>query len=204
MESVELGIYTELKDWQTGIGAFFGLLALMFAAQRNFKLNRKRDAALRSEETLSVGVALYGEILLLQDELARVIKLVANAVMEYRALDERLAEDYGPPDPSLYPALGHKLGLLPPDLVLAITSFHASYKKAKDSLGLISRKDDIPFHVLTFLEPAVASIEGIAPALRKIENLADLPKAKQPDVGHGPDVIEIERDNLVAQGLIKK
>lgn len=199
MECVELDIYSEFKEWQTGIGALFGFIALMFAALWNFRLNRLRDVALRRDEMLSVSAALYGEILLLQGEMARVIRIVTEANMRGGKYGKSFAEDYGPPEPTLYPALGHKLGLLPADLVIAITSFHASYEKAKKSLQLISRMDEIRFHVLTFLEPAVESIDGIAPALRKIENLADLPEAKQPDVGHGPDVIKRERDMLDAQ-----
>ena len=44
--------YSELKGWQTAIGSLLGFIALMVAALWNFRLNRRRDAALRADEAL--------------------------------------------------------------------------------------------------------------------------------------------------------
>jgi hypothetical protein len=73
-----LCLYVEAKQWQAGIAALLGFLGLIFAALFNFRLNRRRDAQLRSEEMISVASALYGEILLLRDELAQLARTVAS------------------------------------------------------------------------------------------------------------------------------
>jgi hypothetical protein len=192
----ELDLYAELRGWQAGIGALLGFFGLMLAALWNFRLNRKRDAALRREEMLSVAVALYGEILLLREELARLAMTVARYEAPPRNIPQRFADDHGPPEPILYPALGHKLGLLPAELVLAITKFHACFREAKDSLPLICRNDEIRFSVLTVLKPAVSGIHDVAPALRHIERLAGLSEAKEPKLGDAINVIEIEEERL--------
>ncbi len=70
--------YSELKGWQTAIGSLLGFIALMVAALWNFRLNRRRDAALRADEALSVVTALYGEILLLRKEVGELARVVAN------------------------------------------------------------------------------------------------------------------------------
>jgi hypothetical protein len=71
-------LYSEAKTWQQGIGALMGFVALMTAALWNFKLNRRRDAALREEELRSVVAALYGEIRLLRAWAAEVAQSVAT------------------------------------------------------------------------------------------------------------------------------
>src|SRR5689334_19002935 len=75
-------LYQELKTWQTAIGAFFGFIALMSGALFNFYLNRRRDAQLRQDESLSVTAALYGEIVLLRKEAARLAQGVAQAYVD--------------------------------------------------------------------------------------------------------------------------
>ena len=47
-------LYDELKEWQAALGAVLGFLALIFAAQRHFSLNRRRDEELKNEGALSV------------------------------------------------------------------------------------------------------------------------------------------------------
>ena len=72
------GIYAELKGWQSGIAALLGFIALIVGALFNFKLNRRRDDALRREEMLSVAIAIYGEILMLRTEVARLAVFVSH------------------------------------------------------------------------------------------------------------------------------
>jgi hypothetical protein len=76
-----MNFYQELKGWQGGIGSLLGFLALIVGALWNFRLNRRRDAALRSEEVVSVAAALYGEIVLLRIEAAELSRAVANVAI---------------------------------------------------------------------------------------------------------------------------
>ena len=45
--------YSELKTWQTGIAALFGLAGLAGAAFWNAQLNRQRDKAIRDPKRIS-------------------------------------------------------------------------------------------------------------------------------------------------------
>ena len=77
-------LYDELKEWQAALGAVLGFLALIFAAQRHFSLNRRRDKELKNEEASSVMGAVYGEILVLRNEAARLARGVARASADQR------------------------------------------------------------------------------------------------------------------------
>jgi hypothetical protein len=123
--------YEELKGWQGGIGSVLGFGALMVAALWNFHLNRRRDARLREEEALSIAAALYGEIVLLRKEVAALARALALAhinqgTQRYPGLtiDKHLVEAHKLSEPLLYNALAAKVGLLSPDLVVAIIEFH--------------------------------------------------------------------------------
>lgn len=130
--------YSELKGWQTGIGSMFGFVALMAAALWNFHLNRRRDAALRTEEALSVATALYGEILMLRKEIGTIASVVADVELEhFRKLDKHFLKAYPLSDPLLYKALAPKIGLLSSDLVISITAFHKDLQEAKTGLPLL-------------------------------------------------------------------
>src|ERR1700722_5331259 len=76
-----MSLYDELKGWQSGIAALFGFIALIIGALWNFRLNRRRDAALRAEEAISVAAALYGEVVLLRMEVASLARSVANVAV---------------------------------------------------------------------------------------------------------------------------
>ena len=99
-----MSIYEELRGWQAGIGSLVGLVALLLGALWNFHLNRRRDKALRREEVLSVEVALYGEILLLRNEVALIARLVANHHIQGREIgpqflqERRLSPSFPLPD----------------------------------------------------------------------------------------------------------
>ena len=117
-----MSVYAELKQWQTAIGSLLGFLALMVAALWNFHLNRRRDAALRAEETNSIAAALYGEIVLLRKQVAHVARAVAAIEASHdRKLDKHFLEAHTLSEPVLYKALAPKIGLLSSDLVIAIT-----------------------------------------------------------------------------------
>lgn len=96
----------------------------------------------------------------------------------------------------MYPALASKIGLLEPDLVLAITAFHKSFCEAKQNLMLL-----LPDQTRTFgytvgwvLLPAIAAVIEVRPFLRKVEKLAKLPTAQDPDLGFAKDFLEHEQE----------
>lgn len=186
-------LYTELKAWQTGLGALFGFLALMAAALWNFSLNRRRDAALRAEESIAVAVALYGEICLLRAEVASMARVIAIVEMGQSSITDETIELHRPSDPILYPALASKLGLLAPTLVLPITRFYADLADAKRSLPFIVDRDGRNYSPLAVLEPALRAVDNIEPALRSVESLAEISASNRPDTGNAEDVIEFER-----------
>ncbi len=66
-----MGFYGELKGWQQSIASLICFGALIAAALFNAWLGRRRDARLRREEATAVAAALYGEIVILQQSLAR-------------------------------------------------------------------------------------------------------------------------------------
>ena len=197
-------VYAELKTWQTVIGSVLGFGALMAVALWNFRLNIRRDAQLREEETVSVASALYGEILQLRKELARIARSVARQHQKRGfgqftgdQFDRHFIERFKLAEPILYPALASKLGLLPAELLLRIVSFYTAYQETKAWLPMLV--DDpgrgFSYSVLTVLKPAKSAISDVEPALRAIEKMAgiDVP-ADQPPSDPATDVIEIEDD----------
>lgn len=76
---------SNLQGAQSGlVGSFsgfvFGVVALILGALFNFRLNRRRDALLRSEEADAVSAALYSEVILLRQELTRTAILIARRI----------------------------------------------------------------------------------------------------------------------------
>jgi hypothetical protein len=137
------GFYAEIKSWQSAIGSGFGFLALLAGALLNAHLNRRRDNRLRGEEAQSVAAALYGEIMLLREELARLAKTVAG--LEARRslkVDEQFLEAFELPEPLLYKAIASKIGLLDAELVIAITQFYSNFQQVKAWLPLLVERPD--------------------------------------------------------------
>lgn len=58
--------FTNLQNWQSGVGAFwgalFGLGAILIGALFNADLNRKRDDRLREQDTVTLAAALQAEV----------------------------------------------------------------------------------------------------------------------------------------------
>ena len=195
-------MYEELKDWQSGLGALIGFLALILAAQRHFKLNRQRDHELREQETLSVMAALYGEILLLRNDAARLAEGVANAYVARGTqrhptikFDQHFLDANKLSDPLLYKALAPKLGLLPADLVIAVTQFHNNFESARSWLPLLVDDDTRGYRhsVLYVLIPARDAVRTIVPALRRMETFLSIAEpAGDPDLNMTDSVIDLE------------
>ena len=66
--------YGELKKWQTGLGAFAGLLAILVGALYNAVLVRQRDDRLRDEERRALAAALAAELLVIRNQCSGRIK----------------------------------------------------------------------------------------------------------------------------------
>lgn len=194
-----MALYEELKSWQSAIAALVGFGGLIIGALWNFHLNRRRDADIRHNEMISVASALYGEILLLRQEAARVARIIAHWEAQRRdCFEQSSVEDYMPGDPILYPALASKIGLLPPDIVLAITEFHKNYRDVKDNMPLVAeRPGRVTFSSTAVLEPAWAAVMDIRPALRKIEALVGISEVSDPDLGYTEAIIENSRANFL-------
>lgn len=194
-----MSLYEELKGWQAGLGASLGFMALMAAAWWNFHLNRRRDAALRAQETISVAAALYGEIVLLRQETARLARVVAAVHMNSdRGIDKHFVDAHTPSKPILYEALASKIGLLSADLVIAITEFHKNFQETRTWLPLLIENSErgYSYSPLVLLVPARDAVQNIAAAMRKIERMASISKAEDPELGMTETIIEMEEDKF--------
>ena len=195
-------LYEELKGWQSGLAAILGFVALIVGALWNFHLNRKRDANLRAEEMLSVAVALYGEIILLRNELADLARAVANVHEDLGTrpnpvlkFDRHFVEAHAPSEPLLYRALAPKIGLLPAGLVLDITAFHKNLQETRVWLPRLIDDPDraYSYNVTAVLVPARDAVWDIIPALRKIEQMAKIPeRVAALDLGKTESAIALE------------
>jgi hypothetical protein len=110
-------------------------------------------------------------------------------------IDRHLVEAHHLSEPLLYKSLASKVGLLSADLVIAITEFHQNCQEAKSWLPLLVEDEERNYGYVSsaVLAPARAAVRNVAPALRKIESMASIPRpAEDPDLGMTEDVIELE------------
>ena len=195
-------LYDELKEWQAALGAVLGFLALIFAAQRHFRLNRRRDKELKNDEALSVMAALYGEILILRNEAARLARGVAQATANRGTqpdpvikLNQHFVDSHSLSEPLLYKALASKLGLLSADTMIAITRFHNNFETARSWLPLLvdDKTRGYRHRALTVLVPARDAVRKIIPTLRQMERVLSIPEpASDLDMGLTDTIIELE------------
>jgi hypothetical protein len=201
---MSMSLYEEIKGWQSGIGSLLGFVALMVGALWNFRLNRRRDAALRAEEVTSVAAALYGEIVLLQMEVAAVARAVAQVSVSMGTerdpiikFDTHFIAAHVISEAILYKALANKLGLLPAELIIAITAFHKNIQQVRTALPLLidDRTRGYTYGAGHVLVPARDAAFDIVPTLRMIEQMANIPKRATPiDLGQAEGIIEMERE----------
>lgn len=198
--------YSEAKTWQQGIAALLGFGGLMVAALWNFRLNRRRDAALREEEMKSVAAALYGEIRLLRVRAAEIARAVANVHIAQGVdarhaikFDKHFVEVHALPEAILYKALAPKFGLLPSDLLISISSFYENIYAIR--LWLPQMIEDptrgYTYGPLAVLSPARNAAIDVVPALRRIENWIGVPAPQtisNVDLGQAESVIAWEED----------
>ena len=186
-------------------GVLIGLATVVLGALLNASLNRRRDDRIRNAEMIAVAAALYGEVLLLRQELARLAKIVAR-IHQYTAFDskptfkfdEYFLEEIKLSDPLLYKSLAPKIGILKPDLVIAITEFYKDFQVTKSALPLLVDRPGRPYDYgpAWVLRPACDAITKISPALRRIEALAHIQSSAPEtlDTGDAEIVLELEED----------
>ena len=187
-------IYTELKSWQTGLGALIGLCSLAFVAWYNFYLNRQRDRDLREAEAQSIAAAIYSEIVLLRNQLALLARIVVKVHYSDREFVDFQADVYRPSKPVIFPSLSGKLGQLDPDLVIGISKFFSDLEEATRGLDVITKPSEGPrFSCLIVLRPSVSGVQDVKPILTKIQHMLKIPETEEPDIGYAELVIELEQ-----------
>jgi hypothetical protein len=120
----------EIKEWQDGLGAIVGFIGLIVVTQVTLWDARRRERNAKHQQSLSVAVAIYGEILLLREKLASLGKAASRLYIRHGLqggdnFDSHFVDRFNLPDPQLYPALASKVGELPADLVREITRFYS-------------------------------------------------------------------------------
>jgi hypothetical protein len=192
------GLYAEIQGWQGLLGSALGFGALTWGALYNFKLNRRRDMLLRSDEARSVAAALYGEILLLRGEVAHLATATAAIYLKaalrptVMKFDQFFIEEHRLPEATLFKALAPRIGLLEPNLVLAITAFHKNCHDATSWIPMMSEAEGRGYSwgPEVVLRPARAAVHDVIPALRAIEaELSISVPAPDPPLGQTDTVI---------------
>ena len=195
-----MDFYTELKGWQGSIGSVLGFVALISGALFNFRLNRKRDERLRNEEIVSIACALYGEIVILRQSVARMANAVGYRYIRHgfhgdQPIDQHFVEQFAIHKPKLYLALASKVGMLQSQLALEVVQFYARVEEAETWLPRLQEDDERPYSygVKYVLDPAIDAVIGVTPALRIIENMAGIvDEAGMPDLKSALDAQEFE------------
>ena len=111
-EAQNPGWYAEIKTWQTGIGAFAGLVAILGGALYNAKLNRDRDTRLRNREIRGLCHALAAE---LTTSAGNCALAAARVTRSAKAKEDLTAEHFimmERPVSAIYEANLDKIGLL--------------------------------------------------------------------------------------------
>ncbi|GGI90802.1 hypothetical protein GCM10007973_28890 [Polymorphobacter multimanifer] len=196
-----MDLYTELKGWQGAIGAVLGFAALIAGALFNFRLNRKRDERLRNEEIVSIACALYGEIVILRQSVARMANAVGYRYIRHgfqgdQPIDKYFVEQFAIANPKLYLALASKVGMLQSHLALEVVRFYARVEEAETWLPRLQVDCERPYTygVKYVLDPAIDAVIGVTPALRIIEKMAGIiDEAGMPDLKKALDAQELEK-----------
>lgn len=194
---------SNLQGAQSGlVGSFsgfvFGVVALILGALFNFRLNRRRDALLRSEEADAVSAALYSEVILLRQELARTAILIARRIKNGQSFDERFLEIVRLQDPMLLKALANKIGILDPELILALTDFYSKVELVRAWLpDIIEREGHQASHPLSVLEPAVQALEEVNWTLATLAKRLKVLAPEKLDIGIAQAIVEMQKQTFL-------
>jgi hypothetical protein len=195
----------QLKGWQAGIGA---LLGFTLGTWVNHGFNRRRDKVLRREEMILVSIAVYGEIISIREDVGKLAMAIADIEANGdRIFDDQFLKDHPLPTPIIYPSLATRIGLVSSELLIPITGFYSNLTRINAALPLlieriIERERLLPggerkrreerriYHPATVLRPAIATIDDVKPALRRIEKLGRMPPAEDPPISLARMVLE--------------
>lgn len=187
----------QFKGWQAGIGA---LLGFTLGTWINYGFNRRRDKVLRREEILSVSIAVYGEIISIREDIGNFAMAVADIEANGDGIfDDQFLKDHPLPTPIIYPSLANKIGLVSSELLIPITGFYSNLTRINAALPLLierviererllsggerkRRQERLTYHPAMVLRPAIATIDDVKPALRRIEKLGRMPPAEDPPI----------------------
>ena len=169
--------YGELKTWQTGLGAFAGLLAILTGALYNADLVRRRDDRLRADEAMQIVRALYAEVKFLRQNIAnrrdsaKRIGAKGTPMTKWHFLVLTF------PRPLVYPNAVHRVGLLPDDVLADLVEFYARVSLAQQvfedatedhpGVGRPLEKQDVKF-----FETTLQLADAVLPRLKKAARLA--------------------------------
>lgn len=179
-----------------------GIIALVLGALLNYSLNRRRDRRVLSQEANAVAAALYSEIVLLRNELARAGNAAARIDMGHsygKSFNKLYVEENPISEPRLYEALSGKLGMLPAMEVLQIAEFHSRVLSVKWWMPKLQREEGrtYSYSVLYVLTPIKDAVLKIAPTLRAIEaRLGIEPPATDPDLEDTLQAIYQEEETI--------
>lgn len=151
-----------------------------------------------------MAAALYGEIVLLRKEVARLASAVANVHIDVGTsrnpvvkFDSHFLEAHTLSEPMLYKALAPKLGMLDADLILAIAQFHKNLQDARTWLALLPENETRKYSYGSayVLVPARDAVQDVLPALRRIEAMASIREraVEKLDMGNTETVIDMEQ-----------
>ena len=120
-----------LKQWQTGVGAFwgalFGLGAILIGALFNVDLNRKRDERLREENTHALAAALSAEVSVIIEGVRGFDRIIAGVSDDELFTPQRVRPTPSPDIRSqfhIFQANAQQLNLLPAPLVDKVVRFY--------------------------------------------------------------------------------
>lgn len=183
----------------TVVGSGLGFASLALGALFNFRLNRRRDALLRSDEADAVTAALYGEMTVIRRELARTATIVAKTEMHHSTYEKHFPELVQLPEPMIYRALAGRLGLLRPEWLLPIAEFYTNVELVRVWVPRLVKPEDrrFEYHPLSVLDPALNAIKIIEPVMLAMSvrlRFASAPETL--DLVHITDIAEDQRDML--------
>lgn len=116
--------YAELKAWQTGLGAFGGLLAILAGAFYNADLNRQRDRELRDEEAHGLAATLAANVRALHWAMSTKQHNLAATLATGSTLTPNQIRGQCLAAPAIYPISTKNLGPLGIDLASNVETFY--------------------------------------------------------------------------------
>lgn len=116
--------YAELKAWQTGLGAFGGLLAILAGAFYNAELNRQRDRELRDEEARGLATTLAANVKALHWFMSNKQYNMAESLAAGVTLSPMQIKGYCVPDSAIIPISTKNLYSFGNDLASSVVNFY--------------------------------------------------------------------------------